>query len=180
MTIVNGFFDGADVTLENSILHIQLKNGGYQILMRYHVTEYLQQLLNRLFQLSLQVKIDGEDEVPADDFAAMIQAAEQNIARTPIPETVQPTAQVSPKQMDTPKAQTISLTMELPQVVPDSAVLIKDVPFEIYRFQSKKQYRNMVAVLWLWVMYLQWIDEKFEENEPLLLTKLQIELILFW
>ena len=67
LTIVNGFFDGADVTLENSILHIQLKNGGYQILMRYHVTEYLQQLLNRLFQLSLQVKIDGEDEVPADD-----------------------------------------------------------------------------------------------------------------
>ena len=149
LTIVNGFFDGADVTLENSILHIQLKNGGYQILMRYHVTEYLQQLLNRLFQLSLQVKIDGEDEVPADDCAAMIQAAEQNIARTPIPETVQPTAQVSPKQMDTPKAQTISLTMELPQVVPDSAVLIKgrairDLPISIKEAVSEHGRRVVV------------------------------------
>ena len=34
MTVVNGFIDGAEVTLDGDNLHIQLHNGGYDILQK--------------------------------------------------------------------------------------------------------------------------------------------------
>ncbi|MFR2342088.1 MAG: hypothetical protein ACLS6W_04660 [Ruminococcus sp.] len=47
--VVNGFFDHAQIQQDGQNWTITLKNGGYEIVQRYHVAEQLQNLLQRLF-----------------------------------------------------------------------------------------------------------------------------------
>lgn len=66
MTVVNGFIDGAEVTLDGDNLHIQLHNGGYDILQKYHVADFFSGLLEQLFSKPFHVEFLGDASVSDD------------------------------------------------------------------------------------------------------------------
>lgn len=81
MTVVNGFIDGAEVTLDGDNLHIQLHNGGYDILQKYHVADFFSGLLEQLFSKPFHVEFLGDASVSDDQFQAMIAQAEKELPK---------------------------------------------------------------------------------------------------
>ena len=77
MTVVNGFVDGADITREDNTIRIQLHNGGYDILQKYHVADFFSGLLEKMFSTPFRVVFEGETSVSEAAFHEMISKAEQ-------------------------------------------------------------------------------------------------------
>ena len=151
MTVVNGFIDGADVTFENDKLEIQLHNGGFEILEKYHVADYFSGLLEQLFSRKIQVKFQGTASVTEDEFQAMIAKAEQELPKhaeqlqTPTPAPSAGDGAKPPK----PTAQSVAMNEEIPGVIPGSAVLIKgrpirDIPMPIREAMEVQNQRIVV------------------------------------
>lgn len=151
MTVVNGFIDGADVTFENDKLEIQLHNGGFEILEKYHVADYFSGLLEQLFSRKIQVKFQGTASVTEDEFQAMIAKAEQELPKhaeqlqTPTPAPSAGDGAKPPK----PTAQSVAMNEEIPGVIPGSAVLIKgrpirDIPMPIREAMEIQNQRIVV------------------------------------
>ncbi|MBR1749788.1 MAG: PolC-type DNA polymerase III [Ruminococcus sp.] len=57
--LVNGFFDGCGVRLDNGNINITLKNGGYAMLSKLHIEQVLPQLIYELFSVKVTVSFDG-------------------------------------------------------------------------------------------------------------------------
>ena len=80
--VVNGFFDHAQIQQDGQCWTITLKNGGYEIVQRYHVAEQLQNLLQRLFSVSIKVEILGEAAVSTESYQQMQETAEKTVSTT--------------------------------------------------------------------------------------------------
>lgn len=153
MTVVNGFIDGAAVTLESDHMEIQLQNGGYDILEKYHVADYFSHLLEQIFSRKIQVTFHGETAIAEDAFQAMLAKAEESISnhaeqfQKPLPNT---SASASgTKQTAPPTAQSVKVNHEIPGIVPGSDVLIKgrtirDVPMSIREAVEAQNQRVVV------------------------------------
>ena len=136
LSVINGFMDGAEVTLEGDRLHIVLKNGGYDLLMQYRVPEKLRALIERMFSRLVTVQLEGDNAVSQDEFQQMIHKAEETLPRQTV--SVLPQAAAPKKESSAPavSAQSVQVSGDIPGIEPDSAVLIKgrpirDVPISI-------------------------------------------------
>ncbi len=137
LSVVNGFLDGAEVSLDGDKLHIVLKNGGYDILMQYHVPDKMRAIINDMFSKLITVELEGGNAVTDEEYKEMIQKAEENIPRQAVP--VIPAAQSGSKIGDKPQsaeAQSVPVNGDIPDIKTDSAVLIKgrqirDIPISI-------------------------------------------------
>ena len=122
--VVNGFFDHAQIQQDGQCWTITLKNGGYEIVQRYHVAEQLQNLLQRLFSVSIKVEILGEAAVSTESYQQMQETAEKTVSKHT--EQLQATAPTkSSDKADPAKSKPVALSVELENVVPGSATLIK-------------------------------------------------------
>lgn len=136
LSVVNGFLDGAEITLNENKLHIILKNGGYDILMQYHVPDRLRNIIDKMFSRLLTVEFEGGNAVNEEEFKELIHKAEENIRRQPAPVQMQTLPPKSDQKSSAPSAQATAVSAEIGDIVPDSAVLIKgrqirDVPVSI-------------------------------------------------
>ncbi|MCC8111505.1 MAG: PolC-type DNA polymerase III [Ruminococcus sp.] len=137
MTVVNGFIDGAETAYHDGILEIHLKNGGYDILEKYHVADFFSHMLEQMFLKHISVQMHGTTSMPEEDFKAMLAKAEATLPK----QTVQQTAKTSGGtngKTETPKpmAKSVKLQVEIDGIVPDSVVMIRgreirDMPISI-------------------------------------------------
>ncbi len=139
LSVINGFLDGAEVTLTGDILSITLKNGGYDLLMQYHAPEHLRNLIERMFKRRISIEMKGSNAVSAEAYQEMQQKAEESLPKQPIP-ILPPTgsngATKKDGATDKAEAQAVSLPTGIADIVPGSGVLIKgrqirDIPLTI-------------------------------------------------
>lgn len=146
--VVNGFFDHAQIQQDGQNWTITLKNGGYEIVQRYHVAEQLQNLLQRLFSVSIKVEIFGEAAVSTESYQQMQETAEKTISKHT--EQLQATAPTkSSDKADPAKSKPVALSVELENVVPGSATLIKgrtirDNPISITEALGREGQRSVI------------------------------------
>lgn len=134
VSVINGFLDGAEVTLSENILYIVLKNGGYDILMQYHVPERMRDIINKMFSKLFTVELKGERAVSEEEFKEMIHKTEESLPKQPV--FVMPQSAVSSQNSSAPSAQATAVNERITDIVPDSAVIIKgrqirDIPISI-------------------------------------------------
>lgn len=56
---LNGFFDGAEASLNNDELTVSLKHGGYDFLKNKNINKEISDIIKREFDISVTVKFDG-------------------------------------------------------------------------------------------------------------------------
>jgi DNA polymerase-3 subunit alpha (Gram-positive type) len=145
--VVNGFLDGAAVEQTGTTLRVTLQNGGYEILQRCHVAEQLQRLLQRFFSVQWKVELQGEAAVSEEAYHKMQEEAAKQIPKHQ--EQLQPNPTKPKGKVEAVKAQPVTLSMELADVVPGSAVLIKgrpirDVPVSITQALQQTGQRSVI------------------------------------
>ena len=148
LSVINGFLDGADVALDGDQLHITLKNGGYDILMQYHVPEKLRGLIERMFSKLVTVQLSGGNAVSEEEFQEMIHKAEENLPKqtSVLPQTAPPSKK---EAQGAGAAQSVPVSSEIPGIVPDSGVLIKgrqirDIPMSIDEALNEQGRRTVI------------------------------------
>ena len=107
-----------------------MKNGGYEIVQRYHVAEQLQNLLQRLFSVSIKVEILGETAVSTESYQQMQETAEKTVSKHT--EQLQATASAKSSDKAEPaKSKPVALSVELENIVP--AERFGTIPFPLPR-----------------------------------------------
>lgn len=72
LPLINGFLEGADLSLENGVLSVGLKQGGVDILERTHFREELARAIQAIYSVPLTVEFSGTHlRVTEDDFNRM-------------------------------------------------------------------------------------------------------------
>ena len=66
VSVVNGYFEGAEGTYENKTLTIHLKHGGLELLERCSVREHVAALIEQEFSFRPAVQFDGVTEIDRD------------------------------------------------------------------------------------------------------------------
>lgn len=72
---VNGYFDGADISNDDTTYEITLKSGGQQILLGLEMDKKIAAFVRGFFDKNINVIISAENEKSFDDFAATQAAA---------------------------------------------------------------------------------------------------------
>lgn len=60
ISAVNGFLDDCNVSLEDGVINVELKNGGYDLLVKSKFCENMSALIRQEFDLDYKVKLTGE------------------------------------------------------------------------------------------------------------------------
>ena len=68
VSVVNGYFEGAEGTYENKTLTIHLKHGGLELLERCSVREHAAALIEQEFSFRPAVQFDGVTEIDRDTY----------------------------------------------------------------------------------------------------------------
>lgn len=68
VSVVNGYFEGAESTYENKTLTIHLKHGGLELLERCSVREHVAALIEQEFSFRPTVQFDGVTEIDPDTY----------------------------------------------------------------------------------------------------------------
>ena len=68
VSVVNGYFEGAEGTYENKTLTIHLKHGGLELLERCSVREHVAALIEQEFSFRPAVQFDGVTEIDRDTY----------------------------------------------------------------------------------------------------------------
>ena len=89
LSVVNGFLDGADVSFENSIITIGLKNGGYDMLIKADFPGEFSKLIKSEFGIDITVKLEGELSVDVFEHEKQMEKIEASL---PKPEQREKTA----------------------------------------------------------------------------------------
>ncbi|MDO5560515.1 MAG: PolC-type DNA polymerase III [Oscillospiraceae bacterium] len=73
LSVVNGFLDECDVSMEGDTIIIDLKTGGYELLMKANFCRELSDLIKSEFSIDVRVELRGELTVAAEDHEKMIE-----------------------------------------------------------------------------------------------------------
>lgn len=136
MTVVNGFFDDAEVIMRQQQLCVKLKNGGLDIMEKYHVADFFSGMLRELFSQEIRVCLEGDASMTEEAYAAMIEKAEKTLPKHEISYTVPESTAANAPISKPPEAKNVAMHDKIPGVVPDSAQLImgrpiRDIPMPI-------------------------------------------------
>ncbi len=121
LPIVNGFLNKADVTWQEDSIHIELHNGGYPILEKFHFTQVFSKFVETHFSKTISVTMHGPDTLSE-------QLLDQAIAEAP-PEYIPPPVMEQSAPESAPSIQqgpqSVSLENLNLDAEPGSGVLIK-------------------------------------------------------
>ena len=76
--LVNGFFDGCGCNIENGVMTLTLKNGGYGVLSKLGIQKELPALVRELFSQSIEISFDGVLEL---DIEAVDKAHDELVSK---------------------------------------------------------------------------------------------------
>lgn len=79
VTVVNGFLEGAEVSLSEDRLHIRLTHGGREILDRFRFTKSFSQLIYNQFGKRIRVELEGGTSVSEDEYSEMVERIEAEL-----------------------------------------------------------------------------------------------------
>ncbi len=120
LPIINGFLNRADVTWQDDSIHIELHNGGYPILEKFHFTKVFEEFAAKHFSRTIKVTMHGEDSLSED-------ALDRIIAEAP-PEYIPPPPPVMEPDLPPPpvptEPQSVSLEHLNLDAEPGSGTLI--------------------------------------------------------
>ncbi len=77
--VVNGFLDGAEVTLADDVLHIEITHGGRDILDRFSFTRGFSQLIYNQFGKRIRVELGGGTSVSEEEYSEMVERLEAEL-----------------------------------------------------------------------------------------------------
>ena len=69
-SVINGFLDGASLTLSDGLLTIGLMHGGTEMLERMHIRDEIARAVQSVFSVTLRVQFAGDDHVTEEQHAA--------------------------------------------------------------------------------------------------------------
>lgn len=73
VSVVNGFLDKSEITLNENKLKIKLSHGGTEILNRFDFCGKMSQMIYNMFGLRVQVILDGSSYVSSEEYDEMIE-----------------------------------------------------------------------------------------------------------
>lgn len=129
LAVVNGFLDNADVKYGEGLITINIKNGGYDLLMKANFCAELSKLIREEFDLNIKVELTGEHSVDVEEHDKMMEELRSSLPQhteqfePPVPE---PPPFDEPEEADEPYTGEEFSQSELPfEIIPDSAEQIK-------------------------------------------------------
>ncbi len=88
LPIINGFLNNADMVWNTDSIHIELHNGGYPILEKFHFTKVFSELIETHFSRKMAVTLHGPDSFSGEMLNQVIE--EMPPAEMPPPEYYEP------------------------------------------------------------------------------------------
>ena len=131
--LVNGFFNGAEASIDGGIVTITLKHGGYDLLKRNGASNALSTLVNEMFSRKLKFEYNGVLETDAEAYER-----EQKEFLANLPAPAAPTANSSPSsssvKLDKNEAEIVFRTCDLDftrlHLLCDNALVLKGSPID--------------------------------------------------
>lgn len=131
--LVNGFFNGAEASIDGDIVTITLKHGGYDLLKRNGASNALSTLVNEMFSRKLKFEYNGVLETDAEAYER-----EQKEFLANLPAPAAPTANSSPSsssvKLDKNEAEIVFRTCDLDftrlHLLCDNALVLKGSPID--------------------------------------------------
>lgn len=112
VSMINGYFNNADVSYEDNVLTIELKNGGGALIEKCHVDRHIQQMIQSEFSFTPQVEFCGKLSISAEEAEQIIKENTTTMASTqnhPFPHVPQQVG-VFPEKPDKPDKNTVRTT----------------------------------------------------------------------
>ena len=113
LPLINGFLEGADLSFENGVLSVGLKQGGVDILERTHFREELARAIQAIYSVTLTVEFSGGNPHISEEAFNKMQS--DVLAELPPNRTEMP--QEKPRESDTPVFS--ALTPDIKQIQPE-------------------------------------------------------------
>ena len=79
LSVVNGFLDNADVKYADGLISIELKNGGYDLLVKSNFSGEFSKLIQEEFNLNIDVELTGEHNVNVAEHEKMMEEVRASI-----------------------------------------------------------------------------------------------------
>ena len=79
LSVVNGFLDNADVKYADGFISIELKNGGYDLLVKSNFSGEFSKLIQEEFNLNIDVELTGEHNVNVAEHEKMMEEVRASI-----------------------------------------------------------------------------------------------------
>lgn len=73
LSAVNGFLDDCDVTMDGNTINIELKNGGYDLLIKSNFCREMSSLINQEFSLDYKINLTGELSVSEENHEKLME-----------------------------------------------------------------------------------------------------------
>ncbi len=67
LAVVNGFLDNADISYSGGLISIEIKNGGYDLLMKANFCGELSKLIKEEFDIDIRTELTGEHNVDIEE-----------------------------------------------------------------------------------------------------------------
>lgn len=128
LAVVNGFLDNADVKYCDELITIDIKNGGYDLLMKSNFCSELSNLIKDEFNLDIKIELTGEHSVDVEEHDKMMEEIRASLPQRPEPAAFVPSASavssVEKKPPETRRADMSGLNLPF-DIIADSSVQIK-------------------------------------------------------
>ena len=90
LPIINGFLNRAEWTWEDDHIHVELQNGGYPILEKFHFTKVVESFAQKHFGKTVKVTLHGEDTLSQEALDRVIEEAPPDYEPAPPPPPPEP------------------------------------------------------------------------------------------
>lgn len=118
LAVVNGFLDSADITLDGDIVRINLKNGGYPLLVKANFCAEMSKLIEEQYGVKVKTELTGTLEASPEEHKKMIDEVMASMPKTSEQAIKKPVkAEPMPSHID--------IESSCIDIDKDSAVLIK-------------------------------------------------------
>ncbi len=143
--VVNGFFDDADAVLSGSNLEIDLKNGGYNVLMHAGIDKILPKLIFDIFSLNVTITFKGQLNADIEEFRQ-----QNNETLSQIPVNI-PAPQSKSNSQEACEMQSFDINLAESMLIGKESKLVFGKPFgENEKFTPQKQADISLDVCTLW------------------------------
>ncbi|MCI7351476.1 MAG: PolC-type DNA polymerase III [Ruminococcus sp.] len=121
ITVVNGYLDDAEVSVEEKKITVTIKHGGYELLKKANFEQKLSLIIKEEFSDTYEVTVDGKLKIDPDDYEKQRNEAYNAVLDAPPPPSVLDEAFTPPPE----PADAVTVDFKDLPVLCDDAVIIK-------------------------------------------------------